>query len=119
MARSKENTRRFRRQTVRILVDYHAPDGIRCDYATTLGAGGLFIATEEPLEIGATIKLRFRLAGGEALHEIEGNVVWIRAEAGEQMHTPGMAVQFTDPIEIARLARELGDFDGEVATASS
>ncbi len=48
---SKPNNRRHRRQTVRILVDYRSDRGVCCDYATTLGAGGLFIECEEPLPV--------------------------------------------------------------------
>ena len=118
MARTTEDTRRYRRQTVRILVDYHTPRGVRCDYATTLGAGGLFISTEEPLEAGTVIKARFRLAGG-SLHEIEGHVVWTRGEDAGRQHTPGMAIQFDDRVASAQLARELGDFAGEAATAAT
>ena len=117
MARTTEDTRRFRRQTVRILVDYQTPEGVCCDYATTLGAGGLFIATEEPLRPGTVIKTRFRLAGGGSLHEIEGHVVWTLGEDSQRQHTPGMAIQFDDRVATAQLARELGDFAGEAASA--
>ena len=40
-ARTPKNTRKHRRATVRFLVDYHARGDIHCDYATTLGAGGI------------------------------------------------------------------------------
>jgi uncharacterized protein (TIGR02266 family) len=118
VTRTTQDTRRFRRQTVRILVDYQSHDGVRCDYATTLGAGGLFIATEDPLEVGTVIKTRFRLAGAGSMHEIEGHVVWTRSEE-EGKYTPGMAIQFDDPVASAQLARELGDFAGEMATSES
>ena len=39
MAKTNDDHRRHRRQTVRILVDYRSDRGHRCDYATTLGAG--------------------------------------------------------------------------------
>ena len=69
--------RKHRRRTVRILVDYSSPAGVQCEYATTLGAGGLFIESEEPLPRGTPLKVRFRLPGGEGVHEIDGNVgVW-------------------------------------------
>jgi type IV pilus assembly protein PilZ len=107
----KEDTRRFRRRTVRILVDYVSDRGVRCDYATTLGAGGLFVETEEPLPAGARMKLRFRLPGGELLHEIEGRVTWSRtgAEPTRGAHAPGMGIQFTNSAASSKLARELED----------
>ena len=118
MPRSTENTRRYRRQTVRIMVDYQSHGGVRCDYATTLGAGGLFIATEDPLVVGTVIKTRFRLADGGSPHEIEGHVVWTLGEDSGS-YTPGMAIQFDDRMASAQLARELGDFVGELASTLS
>ncbi len=109
--RSFEDNRRFRRRTVRILVDYSSEQGVRCEYATTLGAGGLFIETQEPLGKGTVVKMRFRLPEGEELHEIEGRVCWRRGGRGEEnvQFAPGMGIQFTDSARAARLARELED----------
>jgi uncharacterized protein (TIGR02266 family) len=107
-----DSSRRFRRRTVRILVDYHAADGVRCEYATTLGAGGLFIETESPTPPDTQLKLRFRLADALTLHEIEGRVVWVRpglAEGGKQ--APGMGIQFTDSVGCSALARELEELE--------
>jgi uncharacterized protein (TIGR02266 family) len=112
MARSNENHRRHRRQTVRILVDYRSDRGTRCDYATTLGAGGLFIECEEPLPAGTVVKLRFRLPQSDALHELEGRVTWKRdGRTGSRSVAPGMGVQFTNPGATGALARELDHLD--------
>jgi hypothetical protein len=62
--------RRFRRQLVRVLVDYYAGGEPHCEYATTLGAGGLFIETDAPLAPGSLLCVRFRLPGGSGLHSI-------------------------------------------------
>ena len=103
-----KNKRRHRRQTVRILVDYHFEGGSRCDYATTLGAGGLFIETEEPIAPGCIVKILFRLPHSDALHELEGQVTWKRApQEGDRSLAPGMGIQFSDPAATAELAREL------------
>ena len=112
MTRTNDNTRRHRRQTVRILVDYHFEGGVRCDYATTLGAGGLFIECEEPLSRGTIVKLRFRLPHSDELHQLEGRVTWQRAaNSGDCSQAPGMGVQFTDTAATANLARELDHLD--------
>ena len=105
--RSQE--RRFRRRTVRVLVDFLGSAGIRCEYATTLGAGGLFIETEEPIEIGTPIKVRFRLPECDQVHEIEGRVAWHqRAASGEPItRAPGMGIEFVDAAATAALARDL------------
>jgi len=105
---SQDSSRRFRRRTVRVLVDYCAADGVRCEYATTLGAGGLFVETALPSPPDSQLELRFRLAEGLGLHEIAGRVVWVRGTEREQ-HTrsPGMGVQFTDSAGCSALARDL------------
>jgi len=105
------STRRFRRRLVRVLVDFHAGGEPRCEYATTLGAGGLFIETEAPLPRGTLLRLRFRLPGGATLHAIEGRVTWehrlAAARAGDDAHASGMGIAFTDAAAAAQLAREL------------
>lgn len=107
--RRPEDLRRFRRKTVRVLVDYTCPGGVRCDYATTLGAGGMFLQTEENLAPGQRLKLRFRLPDSDTLHEIEGRVVWSRFFKEGTVVAPGVGVQFTDGGAAARLARDLDD----------
>lgn len=113
--RSPKNTRKHRRMTVRMLVDYQAMGGIHCDYATTLGAGGMFLQTELELSRGDHVKVRFRVPGNETLHELQARVTWrhdARADENGQMHTPGVGLQFTDPTATAELARELEDYPG-------
>ena len=108
--RPQPSQRRFRRRLVRVLVDFQALGAPRCEYATTLGAGGLFIETEAPLPLGTSLRVRFRLPGGSAMHSIEGRVTWQHraadARAGE-VRPGGMGVAFTDAAAAARLAREL------------
>ncbi len=112
MGKINYDHRRHRRQTVRILVDYQSDHEVRCEYATTLGAGGLFIESEEPLPVGTILKLRFRLPHSEELHELEGRVSWNRdAKTGDRSVAPGMGVQFTSPSIAGALARELDHLD--------
>ena len=100
--------RRFRRRTARVLVDYSAGGEIRCEYATTLGAGGMFIETEEPLQPGSQIKVRFRLPSAGTVHEIEARVAWIQTpDEADQRRAPGMGIEFTDAVATSVLARSL------------
>ena len=102
--------RRFRRRTVRLRVELQARDALRTEWATTLGAGGLFLETEDVLRTGTRLKLRFRLPGGSALHELEGRVAWaMKAEGSEGSiaPSPGMGIEFTDAAATAALAHEL------------
>jgi uncharacterized protein (TIGR02266 family) len=113
--RTPKNTRQHRRATVRILVDYNAQGGIHCDYATTLGTGGMFLQTDLPMERGEIVKLRFRIPSGETLHELKARVTWYheaREEPDGSLRTPGVGLQFADPSLTAFLARELEDYVG-------
>ena len=103
------NRRRFKRRTIRVLVDYFTEGGVRYDYATTLGAGGLFIQTDDPLETGTQLRVRFRLSGGDPVHEIESRVVWSNrlSDNGYSLRAPGMGIEFTDASATASLAHEL------------
>lgn len=111
--RPRKDTREFRRRTVRILVDYQTPDGVRCDYATTLGAGGMFLESEGELAPGTPLKLRFKLPGDDELHEIEGCVIWQRVDGASNgaAQNSGVGIRFTDAAAVARLARALEDYD--------
>jgi uncharacterized protein (TIGR02266 family) len=105
------NRRRFRRRTVRVLVEYRSDAGLCCETATTLGAGGLFIETDEPLPVDTLLKLTFELPGSDVRHEIEGNVAWYHRPTKETPGSQGMGVSFQDKQAIARLARALKDLD--------
>ena len=110
----KRPVRRCRRRTVRIEVVYQSrDDGPSREYATTLGAGGLFIESEQPLAKKTRIKLAFTLPGRNRRHEIEGRVVWATypPKPGETPRTPGMGIQFSDRVAEALLARELEDWE--------
>jgi uncharacterized protein (TIGR02266 family) len=100
-------TRRYRRRTVRVCVEYAGADGPQQAVATTLGAGGMFIATDEPLPEHTLFALRFRLQDGGALHEMEGRVVWANRPEDDQARSCGMGIEFGNPAARALLAREL------------
>jgi uncharacterized protein (TIGR02266 family) len=111
--RSPKNTRKHRRMTVRILVDYQAIGGIHCDYATTLGAGGMLLQTDLDLIRGDLVKVRFRVPGGERLFELEARVTWVHAarpDGDGRSRIPGVGLQFTDSAATVDLARELDDY---------
>lgn len=106
MKRPKQ-TRRYRRRTVRVQVEYDACDGPQRAVATTLGAGGMFIATEEPLVEHTRLKLRFQLATRGRMHEVEGHVVWANHPGEGPPHSRGMGIAFDDPAARSALAKEL------------
>jgi type IV pilus assembly protein PilZ len=108
---ARQPKRRYRRRTVRVMVDYGSDAGMASDPATTLGAGGLFIETESPLPRNSRLKLRFRLPGSDQTHEIEGRVRWCKKPHDVGQHSPGMGIEFTDRNAMGLLARELESLD--------
>ncbi len=107
MAGGGHARRRRRRTTLRIEVEYESEGAARRDVATTLGAGGLFIATEDPLDEGSVLMTRFRLPQRETLHEIAGRVVWTHRKGDQPAQTSGMGISFSDPASGAVLAEEI------------
>jgi uncharacterized protein (TIGR02266 family) len=86
-------------------------NGLRCEIATTLGAGGLFIQTDDPLPKGTQLAMRFQLPGGDRIHEIVGRVVWNKQPEANDGHASGMGIQFTDRYAAGQLARDLEFLD--------
>jgi uncharacterized protein (TIGR02266 family) len=97
--RGPTRRRRYRRLTLRIVVEYASESGLHSELATTLGAGGLFVATDSPLPETTRLKLRFQIPGLETRWEIEGRVAWADAT--------GMGIAFVDRASIAQLALAL------------
>ncbi len=104
-------TRRYRRRTIRIVVEYLCDTGTRSETATTLGAGGLFIESDTPPSEGTVLKLRFQTSPKGPQHELEGRVVWSRGIAAGLVGTPGMGIEFTDRRAIKKLAEELATIE--------
>lgn len=100
--------RHHRRRTVRILTEYESAGVRASEFATTLGGGGLFIETAEPLPRLAPITVSFRLLPETSPHRVPGRVVWSHAPApGGIARASGMGIEFTDAEAAARVAREL------------
>ena len=98
--------------TVRILVDYELRGEPHRDYATTLGAGGLFIECPDPPLPNSTLKLRFGLRTAGKPFELEGRVTWrCTAETAGLGVVPGMGLSFAPGSDTGRLARELNRLD--------
>ena len=104
--------RRFRRLTLRVRVEIFSGDRTFSETATTLGAGGLFVETSNPLPERAVLKLRFQLPGSDRTFEFQGRVVW-SSPAGNagRNESRGMGIEFTDRLAISALAREIESAD--------
>ena len=99
-----ETIRRYRRRTVRVAVEYAGTFGHARAVATTLGAGGMFIASEAPLPTGTRFTVRFSLPGTHSVHEIPAHVVWSNTSADANGSGVGMGIAFDDRRACASLA---------------
>ena len=79
----------------RIDVDYGSGDNFLFSRISNISEMGIFILTQDPLEIGSMIELRF--AHDDVRLELQGQVVWINPvrQDGDNIN-PGMGVQFID-----------------------
>jgi uncharacterized protein (TIGR02266 family) len=98
---SMMNQRRHPRADMPIVVEYRVAsyEQFLSEYAANLSVGGIFIRTDEPCVLGATIFFQFKLDAGSTLIEGMGKVVHV-SEDGEA----GMGVEF---LELADDSREI------------
>ena len=99
--------RRYRRLTLRIDVELETADGrATAAVATTLAAGGLFVATDTPLALGTRLRVRFELPGDDTPLGLDARVVWTE-RPGPDARTPGMGLEFVDAGARSSLAARL------------
>ena len=96
--------RRYPRLTLRVDVALDTAAGPVAATATTLGAGGLFVATQAPLAIHAPVVVRFRLPGDDAELCLRGHVAWNRPTGSG---SAGLGVAFDDADARTDLAARL------------
>jgi uncharacterized protein (TIGR02266 family) len=96
--------RRYPRLTLRVEVVIEAAGAAIAATATTLGAGGLFVATPAPLAVHTPVLVRFHLPGDDAEFCLRAHVAWIRSGA---TGTAGMGVAFDSADARAGLAARL------------
>ena len=88
-------------------VEYENGGGKRSDIATTLGAGGMFIATEDPLDVHTRVVVRFQIPGCAGYHTLEARVVWADRPSDPAGRSGGMGIEFIDARAYGALALEL------------
>jgi uncharacterized protein (TIGR02266 family) len=87
-------------------VDY--PDQQRCVDATeNLSGGGLFVQTDQPLEVGKEVPLSLSFPGLLDRIQIVGKVAWVRPARGEERGGVGIRVEREeDRKNLAELVRQ-------------
>lgn len=88
------------RYDTRMPLDYAVPVGPEAEenflfsYVENISEMGIFIRSDDPLEVGAKLKLRFGPEGQEPL-DLEGEVMWVNPiHESEENINPGMGVRF-------------------------
>jgi uncharacterized protein (TIGR02266 family) len=84
--------RRHERIALALEVEFRTVGNFLVAYSTNLSKGGMFIETEEPLPVGATVTLRFAVPGGPPF-DVQAVVAWVQAWNTEEAKK-GMGVRF-------------------------
>lgn len=121
MTKSKQpkgaERRQFARYDASLSVDYRSGETFLFSYIHNISEMGIFIGTDNPLEMGTELTLRFNTVVGEPL-EMEGEVVWVNhVRPDKKDRNPGMGVQFKNltpekrerVLELVRTMAYLGD----------
>ena len=98
--------RRYRRLTLRVDVRLETGGECRRAIATTLGAGGLFVATDAPLPTRTLLCVCFALPGDDEENCLDARVAWSE-RPGVGVRTPGMGLEFTHAGARSALAARL------------
>ena len=91
-----QEPRRSPRAPVEVQVDYETAVA---GHSVNLSQSGIFVRTTQPLPLGETLTLRFRLPGVGGELRIRGKVIWSKQEPGGT-YPQGMGIRF------GRLPRE-------------
>jgi Tfp pilus assembly protein PilZ len=96
--------RRYPRLTLRVNVAIETADTRIEATATTLGAGGLFVATATPLAVHEPAVVRFHLPGDDTELCFHAHVAWTRPTGAS---SAGMGIAFDDAEARTDLAARL------------
>jgi type IV pilus assembly protein PilZ len=95
--------RNYPRAPISIRIQYQEPQKrIVEGFTATMGGGGLFVDSVDPLPAGTPVRLEFGLPGQGAAVKVDGRVVWVRPEFDPKGFSPGMAIQFKKITEADR-----------------
>lgn len=84
--------REYQRVPCSVRVTFRSPSAFLVAYATNLSRGGLFLETDEPLEVGEELSLSLEVPDLGAL-DVPARVAWHRPAAGDQ-GPAGMGIEF-------------------------
>jgi uncharacterized protein (TIGR02266 family) len=82
------------RVPARLRVSFESFGELRNCLMTNISQGGLFIATDDPLEVGSKIQLRLKIEATGQDVELEGSVAVVNAGADMCSTERGMGIRF-------------------------
>ena len=86
--------RRAERHDLRFPVDYSSVDAFFSEMATNINEGGMFIATDNPAQLGEVVQLAFHLPGLVDPVTLSARVAW--TSDGKDGSEIGMGVEFME-----------------------
>ncbi len=94
----RSDRRNHLRKSVLVLkIKGEGKKGVFFGYANTLGKGGMFITTVNPMEVGSEFDISFRLHGMDHDIRLRCAVAWRRQyDPATLKHEPGMGIKFLD-----------------------
>ncbi len=82
--------RRAPRAPVTVRVEYATVDALFSEFSRNVNEGGIFIATDQPLDLEERVVLSFRLPASDRPIKVAGRVAWVDTEGD----APGMGIEF-------------------------
>jgi uncharacterized protein (TIGR02266 family) len=99
---SQTDRRRSTRERAEISVEYESVDELFSEFTRDINEGGVFIATERPLDLDELVELTFMLPGSDQSIRVAGRVVRVQTKQADGV--AGMAVEFDSLDAAARAA---------------
>ena len=93
-----------KRLPIRVMVEYTSTEDFLIDYTANMSIGGMFLQTDEPLELGTRFRLRFRIPERSKPIETFGVVRWVISPKESGPMVPGMGVQFDGLLPVDKKA---------------
>src|SRR5215468_1942347 len=90
--KSGRERRRSDRVELMVRVDYKTVDELFSEFARNINEGGLFVETDTPPALGASVALEFQIPGSDEPIQVMGRVV--RVCDVSHREGPGMGIEF-------------------------
>ncbi len=96
-------SRQHERLPLLIRVSYESAGAMRSDYAQNISKGGLFVATDEPFEVGQSVVLNLVSPGARSGVAVPCEVRWVGARGAPAVQGIGVRFDLDDPVTRSRV----------------